>query len=98
MILVIEFSNLEVKFSNIEKKKNKKNFFGGKKTMFYKLKSEIIFKGFTMKEIAEKCGIPYSSWLRKMRDQSFSLKEAVDIKKTLGSDMPLEELFKWEDR
>lgn len=66
--------------------------------MYYRLKSEILYKGYTMKEFALKCEIPYPSWLRKMKQQSFTLREAKIIKQNLETTLLLEELFEWEER
>lgn len=65
--------------------------------MYYRLKSEIIYRGYNMKEFCVKCDIPYVTWLRKMKEQTFTLDEAVRIKKCLQTDILLEDLFKWED-
>lgn len=66
--------------------------------MYYRLKAEATFKGITLKELAEKIGMPYQSFLRKMKIQSFTLAEAFSIKEALNTDLLLEELFVWEER
>lgn len=66
--------------------------------MYYRLKAEATFKGITLKELSEKINMPYPSFLRKMRNNSFTLHEALAIKNALGTTLLLEELFAWEDR
>lgn len=71
--------------------------------MYYRLKAEIIYKGYNVKEFASLCGISYSAFLRKLsykRDgkNDFTLDEAIRIRDLLKSDLSLEELFTWEDR
>lgn len=48
----------------------------------------------TMNNLAEETGIKYQTLSEKLRGNSpFSFKETLLIKKALGVDMPLEELF-----
>ena len=63
--------------------------------MYRRLKSEIAFQGSNMKELSEKTGIPYSSLVRKINKRQLLLSDALEIKKALKTEMPLEDLFEW---
>lgn len=64
--------------------------------MYPNLRAELARKNITRGEIAKKClGIRPSTLSLKLAGLSeFYFREAVDIKRYLGVDMPLEELFK----
>ena len=71
--------------------------------MYYRLKAEIMYKGYNIKEFASLCNISYSAFLRKLNykgdtKNDFTLDEVFKIKKLLACDLPIEELFAWENR
>lgn len=62
--------------------------------MYPTLRAELARKGMTMKSIAKKIGIAESTLSLKFNGKfDFTLAEAENIKKEIGVDMPLEELF-----
>lgn len=62
--------------------------------MFKNLRAEIIRHGFTMSEFAPKIGLSAQSFSSRVNGKTdFSVREAIAIKKELGSEMTLEELF-----
>lgn len=62
--------------------------------MFENVRVELVRKHMTMLDLANATGIRYQTLSEKMRGNSpLLLKEAIAIKKALGVDMPLEELF-----
>lgn len=62
--------------------------------MFQNVNAEISRKGMTRKSLAEKIGCSASTLSLKLNGKSpLSFKEASEIKKCLGVDMPLEKLF-----
>ena len=70
------------------------------KFMFPNLRAEMARKRITNQEIAKKClGVRLSTVSSKMHGKSdFTFREAIAIKKYLGVDTPLEELFYKEDQ
>lgn len=62
--------------------------------MYLNLKAEMARKGVTVKELAELTGIRYNTLAAKLSGRSrLALDEAVQIKKALVLDAPLEYLF-----
>ncbi|MDR0676996.1 MAG: hypothetical protein LBF97_08185 [Elusimicrobiota bacterium] len=65
---------------------------------FHILFFEIIKKKYPKTYIAHQLKISYSALLRKFLGKTdFKLQEAIKIKEILGTDMSLEELFRWEE-
>ena len=62
--------------------------------MYLNLKGEIARKGWSFTVLCEKLSMATSTFSTKMKNGSFTLKEAKQIKEILGSDMSIEELFK----
>ena len=63
------------------------------------LMAQMYLQGLDSRELAQRAGLPYASLRRKMRGEgSFKLEEAVCIRKILGCNMPLEELFQRKDQ
>lgn len=63
-------------------------------TVYLQVAVQMFMRGIDRKTLAEKTGITYTSLIRKLRDESpITLQEAMKIKKALGTDMALEELF-----
>lgn len=62
--------------------------------MYENLKAEMARQNKNITVLAEETGINYQTLSEKLRGNfRFSFDEAMLIKKTLGVDMPLEELF-----
>ena len=62
--------------------------------MYPNLKAEMARVSMTMLGLSERTGIPYSTLNQKMNGKTeFTFQEAVDIRKALGVDVPLDELF-----
>lgn len=62
---------------------------------FPKLRGVMAEQGVSVAALAEKTGIKYCTLSPKIRKvRPFTLSEAVTIKKALGTDMPIEELFR----
>lgn len=62
--------------------------------MYETLRAEIARKNKSLVELSNETGIRYQTLSEKIRGNSpLTLKEAVEIKKALDLDMPLEELF-----
>lgn len=63
--------------------------------MYNTLRAEIARKNLTMGEIADNLRIARTTLYQKMtRENSFLVNEAVQIKRMLGVNMPIEVLFK----
>ena len=63
--------------------------------MYPNLKAELARVGMTMKDLAKAINMPYSTLVDKASGRSeFTFQEAVDIRKAIGCDIPLDELFK----
>lgn len=66
--------------------------------MFSTLNAERARKGLSWKDVSERAGINYSTLTKKLYDGSdFTVKQAISIKKAIGVDVPVDELFKWEE-
>ena len=67
--------------------------------MYRILKAEMVRTNVQNSELASILGVNLATISRKMnrKDGFFSLDEAIKVKKALGVQMPLEDLFKWED-
>lgn len=72
--------------------------------MYNRLKGEIIIGGYkNVKDFwtknQDKLSFSYPSFVRKLNrnGSEFTFGEAVEIKKALGSEVLLEDLFAWED-
>ena len=65
--------------------------------MYSNLKAEMARRDVTITEIAKVLRVRIGTVSVKMRKGKFTLAEAVKIKKYLGVDMPLEELFEVEE-
>lgn len=62
--------------------------------MYNNVKAELARKNMTMVDLSNKTGIRYQTLADKIRgDSILTVEEARKIKKALGVDMPLEELF-----
>jgi predicted transcriptional regulator len=62
--------------------------------MFPNLNAEIARAGLTNAEVAKKANMSYSTFSLKMNGKSkFTFDETLRIKKAIGVDIPLEELF-----
>lgn len=62
--------------------------------MFPNLRAEMARRNITGYELADKIGVTNSTFSQKFNGKSlFDLDEAISIKKALGTDMPLEQLF-----
>lgn len=62
--------------------------------MYPNLKAELVRRRMTMQDLAEKTGIRLQTLYTKTSGRTdFSFSEAVKVKKALGVDMSLEELF-----
>lgn len=62
--------------------------------MFRNLEAEMVLKGFTQGTIAKQLGITPTTLSFKLNGKSpISLQECVDIKKIIGTDKSIEELF-----
>lgn len=62
-------------------------------TVYPALVSELIRKGITCQMLSEKTGISPSTLSIKLRKGSFTFNEAVRIKASIGTEIPLENLF-----
>lgn len=63
--------------------------------MYPNLKAELARVSMTMKDLAKAIDMPYSTLVDKAAGRSeFTFQEAVDIRKAIGVDIPLDELFK----
>lgn len=63
--------------------------------MYRTLEAKIAFMGISKKKLAVDLNMNYNTLLAKMSGKSkFTLDEAVLIKKYLGDNIPVEELFK----
>lgn len=64
------------------------------KRMFPNLRAEITRRNLTMEKVAEAIGVSTTHFSLKMNGKyTFTLKEAIAIKKLLKTEMALEELF-----
>lgn len=62
--------------------------------MYRRLEAELVYFGITKQELAEKIGMRYDTLCAKLRgDSAMTFEESVKIKRAIGSDYPLEELF-----
>lgn len=63
--------------------------------MYREFLAEMIRLGFTLKELAKKIGMPYSTLTTKLQGKSeFKFDECVSLKAAMNSKLPLELLFK----
>ena len=63
--------------------------------MYPNLKAELARINMSMKDLAKAIKMPYSTLVDKVAGRSeFTFQEAVDIRKAIGVDIPLDELFK----
>lgn len=63
--------------------------------MYPNLKAELARVNMSMKDLAKAIDMPYSTLVDKVAGRSeFTFQEAVDIRKAIGVDIPLDELFK----
>lgn len=63
--------------------------------MYPNLKAELARVSMSMKDLAKAINMPYSTLVDKIAGRSeFTFQEAVDIRKAIGVDIPLDELFK----
>lgn len=53
--------------------------------MFKNLELEIVKQGFTKKVVAEKAGIPYMTFMHKMKEGDFTTAQAFDIASILNN-------------
>ena len=62
--------------------------------MYKNVKAQIILSGLSRKDLAQKLGIQYNTLNHKLSGKSvFTLDEAMAIKRILGSNIPIEQLF-----
>lgn len=67
------------------------------KVVYKTLEMEMIRFGFITVSLAKKIGIKYATMARKLRGETgFYITEAIAIKKALGTDKTIEELFSKE--
>lgn len=67
--------------------------------MYRNLNAERTRKGLTWKELAKACGVNYNTLTNKVSaGGEFTLAQAVALRNALGVDMPLEQLFMWEEK
>lgn len=67
--------------------------------MYRNLNAERTRKGLTWRQLAEKCGVNYSTLTNKVSaGGEFTLAQAVALRDALGVNMPLEQLFMWEEK
>ena len=59
--------------------------------MDFSIKAEIVRRGMTYKEVAEKAGIPARSFYRRCKNNSFTMEEVGRILDVLGLKLTLEE-------
>ncbi len=64
------------------------------KGIYKALELEIFKSEMSKSEIAEKAEIKYNTFIRKLKAGTFSLDEALKIRKVINSTMTVEELFK----
>ena len=63
--------------------------------MYPNLKAELARVNMSMKDLSKAIDMPYSTLVDKISGRSeFTFQEAVDIRKAIGVDIPLDELFK----
>ena len=63
--------------------------------MYPNLKAEMARASITAVELADLIGMPYSTLTQKLNGRTeFTVGEAFKIRKALGVDIPIEELFK----
>lgn len=66
--------------------------------MYVNLRYELMVKGISQKLLAQKIGIGLTTISEKMNGkQDFKLKECLEIKKILKTDLTVDELFAWKD-
>jgi transcriptional regulator with XRE-family HTH domain len=66
--------------------------------MFRNLKAEMVRSNFTGFELSKELGMTNSTFSQKLNGKfDFSLNEAIRIKKILGTELTIEELFKAEE-
>lgn len=65
--------------------------------MYKEIEFIIFTKALSKADIATKLGMTYNTFLLKLKGKyKFSLDEAVNLKKVLGTDVPIETLFAFE--
>lgn len=63
--------------------------------MYPNLKAELARVNMSLKDLSKAINMPYSTLVDKVAGRSeFTFQEAVDIRKAIGVDIPLDELFK----
>lgn len=66
--------------------------------MYVNLRYELMVKGISQKLLAQKIGMGLTTISEKMNGkQDFKLKECLEIKKILKTDLTVDELFAWKD-
>lgn len=66
--------------------------------MYKNLEQAMFFAKMNKKEVAQKSGIKYNSFLSKINGLSrFTLDETLDIREAINSKLSIEELFKKEN-
>ncbi|WP_300736891.1 helix-turn-helix transcriptional regulator [uncultured Dubosiella sp.] len=66
--------------------------------MYVNLRYELMVKGVSQKLLAQKIGMGSTTISEKMNGkQDFKLKECLEIKKILKTDLTVDELFAWKD-
>lgn len=66
--------------------------------MYVNLRYELMVKGISQKLLAQKIGMGLTTISEKMNGkQDFKLKECLEIKKILKTNLTVDELFAWKD-
>ena len=65
--------------------------------MYPNLRAEFARKNLTQAYISKRLGINTSTLNNKLKKGGFTLREAHKIKQIIGSDLPIEELFKEDE-
>ena len=67
------------------------------KTRYKTLNAEIARSGLKKKEIAQRVGLPRTTFSKKLRRGPWPVEQAIKIKEILMTDMPLEKLFEEDE-
>ena len=67
------------------------------KTRYKTLNAEIARSGLKKKEIAQRVGLPRTTFSKKLRRGPWPVEQTIKIKEILMTDMPLEKLFEEDE-
>ena len=67
------------------------------KAKYKTLNAEIARSGLKKKEIAQRIGIPRTTFSKKLKGGPWPVEQAIKIKEILRTDMPLEKLFEEDE-